>query len=247
MKKILVLFGLALLIGCAKEEGNLNISTPSYMIRLADKPGWGAKNDFINFTVNEKVYDETYGGGNGGSVLCSSHVGNSSPVGSGSESVAVSLRATMNDYKEYFPNLPIVVGGMWAIGNTEMVAIEEIEMRALNVSLSLPKSFEEKVLNGDYRIAKDIYKDGFRLRFVFDILGEMASGDRVRGGYEITLDPNKKRNVEITRIEKIAGKGIRVTANFSGFFVGKDLNKLQGPVVYETYITGGFSYVIGLN
>jgi len=247
MKKILILFGLAVLIGCTKEEGNSSVSAPSYMIRLADKPGWGAKNSFVNFTVNEKVYDRTYEVGMGDLLLCSSHVGNLSPVGRGSESVGVRFGAPMNDYKAYFPNLPIVVGGMWTVGNSEMVVIEEIDTRALNVKLSLPKSFEEKVLIGDYRIAKGIYEDGFRLGFDFGLSGKLASGDRIQGGYEITLDPTRKRKVEITRVERIVGKGIRITANFSGFFVGKDLNKLQGPVVYETYITGSFSYIIGID
>ena len=246
MKKILFLVAVIVASSCSKDE-ELVYRVPGFMTKVYTESTNCNSTDFLTLYIDDETFNYDFSGTPGvdgiGHLLCPNKVGNTTSFSQNMEGHYASFGFPGG--KPNFVGLPVQVGGSWITNSGEVVPVEEVNLKAFQMTVIVPKPIENQFKVGAYRNITDETKYGFKIGFHFEVFAETAQG-RIEGGYEVYLVPNKHGVVKITCVDKSIPGEIRLSGSFNGEFVGTDFFVLDGQIRYRKQMSGEFSYRIYL-
>jgi len=221
-----------------EEDTDQSVDPNIYMFEVNGQ-NTNCMEDYINLDIDGQTIEYYYNNPNGGVQLCTFSEGNVSGIMCETcEGHFASLPMPIS-YRNYFPGLPIEVGGEFPIYNgTE--TITEIFMDGFQIMFLIPGVLTDNLFTGSYHVFDEYEDPGVSLYINWAV--DFDSGS---GGYTIYIDTTRPYEVVLECIDRSNPDYIQLTGNFEGIFVGHDLLD-PTQIGYEVPISGRFSYKIAL-
>lgn len=242
MKRILYLLISTLLFSCTYNSPPEELA-PFYMYKFSEEGGWTASRDFLKTDIDGYNLEVDYVP----TVINNLFLSNSyiQDTYRGNKNTSVFYKVLPTQIKgELLPNAPFKIGDDWDFNDSTNLPITEVYMNGFLVTIALPKSFEEHLLLGFYRLLTYRQTAGVSLANQWTIKSIDKFGDEIYHIYHIEMQPIGKRKVEIIGIDTSNSNEIRLTVAFEGQFKAVDSFEQKLGRNSQIYERGSFSFVI---